>query len=92
LVKRDSRVEVEDLLLVLAGSPVSPEEVSEVSLVVVVVVVVVVEEEAHSREERSRSLHLVPGVRSVEADLARRIRRKSLSEYPSDARLVITKF
>jgi hypothetical protein len=88
LAKRDSKVVAEDLLLVLAGSPVSPEEVSEVSLVVVVVVVV----EAHSREERSRSLHLVPGVRSVEADLIRRIRRKSLSGYPSDARLVITKF
>jgi hypothetical protein len=86
LAKRDSKVVAEDLLLVLAGSPVSPEEVSEVSLVVVVVV------EAHSREERSRSLHLVPGVRSVEADLIRRIRRKSLSGYPSDARLVITKF
>ena len=78
LAKKVSR-EVEALLLMLLGSPVSLEEASGATLVV----------EAHSRAERSRFLRLAPGVGLVEADSTRRTRRRFLSEYPGDVGRVI---
>lgn len=77
LAKRGSREEAEALPLVLLGSPDSLAEASEDFLV-----------EAHSREGRTRSTHLVPGVGS-EAGSTQRIRTRSLSEYISSTDRVI---
>ena len=70
LAKKVSREEVEALLPVLLGSPVSPVETLEDSL-----------EEAHSREDRSPSPHPAQGVGSVEVVSTRQTLTRFLSEY-----------
>ena len=70
LAKKDSREEVEALLPVLPGSPVSPTEALEVS-----------PEEAHSREDRSVSPRPSLGADSVEAVSTQWTLVSFLSEY-----------